>query len=163
MKTILVCGHGPGISDAVARRFGREGFHVGLVARNGDRLATAAESLRASGLKAQSFACDLADEAAVRATVAKAREALGGIGVLFWNAYATSAGDVLTAPIVELRRALDVSVIGLVTAVQAALADLKEAKGVVLATNGGFGLFDAGLDAACVKYGAMGLGVANAA
>ncbi|MDB4932083.1 MAG: hypothetical protein JWM10_4567, partial [Myxococcaceae bacterium] len=29
--TILVCGHGTGISDAVARRFGREGFAVAIV------------------------------------------------------------------------------------------------------------------------------------
>ncbi len=44
-RTILVCGHGPGISDAVARRFGREGFAVALVARNAERLAAAVASL----------------------------------------------------------------------------------------------------------------------
>ncbi|HNN96996.1 MAG TPA: short-chain dehydrogenase, partial [Pseudomonadota bacterium] len=31
-RTIVVAGHGPGISDAVARRFGREGFSVAIVA-----------------------------------------------------------------------------------------------------------------------------------
>ncbi len=30
-KTILVCGHGPGISDAVARKFGAEGFSVAFL------------------------------------------------------------------------------------------------------------------------------------
>jgi NAD(P)-dependent dehydrogenase (short-subunit alcohol dehydrogenase family) len=29
-KTILICGHGPGISAAVAKRFGRENFQVSM-------------------------------------------------------------------------------------------------------------------------------------
>ena len=37
-KTILVCGFGPGISAAVAERFAMEGFGVGLVARNEERI-----------------------------------------------------------------------------------------------------------------------------
>jgi NAD(P)-dependent dehydrogenase (short-subunit alcohol dehydrogenase family) len=32
-KTILVAGYGPGISTAVAEKFGGEGFQVGLVAK----------------------------------------------------------------------------------------------------------------------------------
>ena len=43
MKTILICGHGPGISHAVAQKFGAEGFRVALVARSRDRLVAAAE------------------------------------------------------------------------------------------------------------------------
>ena len=38
-KNILIIGFGPGISTAVAERFGAEGFAVGVVARNKDRLA----------------------------------------------------------------------------------------------------------------------------
>ena len=41
-KTILVCGFGAGISNAVAEKFGAEGFSVGLVARNRERLAEGA-------------------------------------------------------------------------------------------------------------------------
>src|SRR5258706_494705 len=37
-KTIAVFGVGPGMGRAVARRFGREGFQVALVARNQTRL-----------------------------------------------------------------------------------------------------------------------------
>ena len=32
-KTIIVAGFGPGISSAVAERFGKEGFTIALVAR----------------------------------------------------------------------------------------------------------------------------------
>ena len=71
--------------------------------------------------------------------------------------------DLLTASAEELRSLFDVSIVGLVAAVQAALADLKSEKGAVLVTNGGAGLVDPIVDAMLVQYGMMGLGVANAA
>jgi NADP-dependent 3-hydroxy acid dehydrogenase YdfG len=37
-KTIIVCGHGTGISAAVANKFGGEGFQLALVARSAGNL-----------------------------------------------------------------------------------------------------------------------------
>jgi NADP-dependent 3-hydroxy acid dehydrogenase YdfG len=161
--TIIVCGHGPGISDAVARRFGREGFAVALVARNAGRLTTAAAALTAEGITAKAFPCDLGDPSAVAALVSDVRASLGPVSVLHWNAYAGGAGDLTTAPVAELRAPLDVSVFGLLAAVQAALPDLKSAKGSVLVTGGGLGFYDPKVDAMAVQWGAMGLAVAKAA
>ena len=161
--TIIVCGHGPGISDAVARRFGREGFAVALVARNAERLSAAAAALTADGVTAKAFPCDLGDPSAVAALVSDVRASLGPVSVLHWNAYAGGAGDLTTAPVAELRAPLDVAVFGLLAAVQAALPDLKSAKGSVLVTGGGLGFFDPKVDAMAVQWGAMGLGVAKAA
>src|SRR5262245_60847944 len=45
MSTIAVVGFGPGISSAVAEKFGPEGFSVGLVARNQDCLASGVAAL----------------------------------------------------------------------------------------------------------------------
>ncbi len=39
MPHLLVVGAGPGIAAATARRFGREGYAVGLVARREEALA----------------------------------------------------------------------------------------------------------------------------
>ena len=97
-RTIIVCGHGPGISDAVARKFGQEGFSVALVARNAQRLASAAAALSQAGVTAQAFPCDLSDPAAVRALVRDVRAALGPIAIVHWNAYSGGAGDLTTAP-----------------------------------------------------------------
>lgn len=162
-KTIVVCGHGPGISDAVARRFGREGFAVALVARNAARLNAAAAALAKEGIEAKAFACDLADESAVRATVRAARAALGPIGVVHYNAYSVGAGDLTNARIEELGALLAVSVSGLVVAVQEALGDLKEAKGSVLVTGGGFAFYDPQVEAMTVQWGAMGIAIGKAA
>ena len=162
-KTILVCGYGPGISSAVARRFGREGYAVALVGRTAERLASGALALEKSGAVAKPFPCDLSDPDAVRKLVAGARATLGPIGVVHWNASGHGAGDLTTAKTSELRGVLDVGVHGLVAAVQEALPDLKAQKGSVLVTGGGFAYYDAAADAAAANYGAMGLAVAKAA
>jgi NADP-dependent 3-hydroxy acid dehydrogenase YdfG len=164
MSTILVAGYGPGISTAVAEKFGKEGFSVALVARSAEKLSAGAKSLEAKGIKAAAFPADLSDPAAVRAAVAKVRSALGPIAVLHWNAYAGVAGDLIAASTAELRTIFDVAVVCLITAVQEALPDLrKEKNAAVLVTNGGFAYPDPPVDAAGVSFNVMGLSVANAA
>jgi NADP-dependent 3-hydroxy acid dehydrogenase YdfG len=162
-KTILVCGHGPGISDAVARKFGAEGFSVGLVARSADKLTAAAAALQKGGVRAEAFPTDLGDPAAVKALVGKAREKLGPIAVLHWNAYGWGAGDLTKADPKELHVPFDVAVTGLVAAVQASLPDLEAVKGAVLVTGGGFAFYDPNVDAMATRFDAMGLAISKAA
>ncbi len=163
-KTILIAGFGTGISRAVAERFGKEGFNVALVARNAERLGAAVKELEAKGLRAAAFPTDLSDPQAAKTLAGQVRERLGPTTVLHWNAYASPAGDLLTADAAELRRIFDVPVTGLIQAVQATLPDLRQQKeAAVLVTNGGLGLLDPALDSMAVTYGAMGLALANAA
>jgi NADP-dependent 3-hydroxy acid dehydrogenase YdfG len=164
-KTILVAGYGPGISAAVAEKFGAKGFQVALVGRSADKLAAGVKTLGAGAVKAAAFTADLGDAAAVRGMVEKVRAGLGPISVIEWTAYspANLAGDLLTASPAEMRSLFDVSIAGLVAVVQAALPDLKSEKGAILVTNGGAGLADPAADAVVVQYGMMGLGLANAA
>jgi NADP-dependent 3-hydroxy acid dehydrogenase YdfG len=161
--TILVCGHGPGISDAVARRFGRAGHPVAIVARNADRLSAAARALSADGIRAEAFPCNLADVTAVRELVDSVRQRLGPIGIIHWNAYAAGAGDLVTGSLDDLRLVLDSTILGLVAAVQAALPDLKAQHGSVLVTGGGLGTQDPKVDAQAVSWGTMGLAIGKAA
>jgi NAD(P)-dependent dehydrogenase (short-subunit alcohol dehydrogenase family) len=164
-KTIVVAGYGPGISAAVAEKFGAQGFQVAIVGRSADRLAAGVKALEAKGVKAAAFTADLGDPAAIRGTVEKVRGAFGPISVLEWTAYppANLAGDLLTAKPEEVRALFEVSVVGLLAAVQALLPDLKSEKGAVLVTNGGAGFVDPEVDGMLTQYGLMGLGVANAA
>jgi NADP-dependent 3-hydroxy acid dehydrogenase YdfG len=161
--TIVVCGHGPGISDAVARRFGRAGHPVAIVARNADRLTAAARALTEAGIKAEAFPCDLGDPAAVKQLIGTVRDRLGPIGIVHWNAYAAGAGDLATGSLDELRTVLDCSVVGLIAAVQAAHPDLKAQRGSVLVTGGGLGGLDPKIDVMAVSWGAMGLAIGKTA
>jgi NAD(P)-dependent dehydrogenase (short-subunit alcohol dehydrogenase family) len=164
-KTILIAGYGPGISAAVAEKFGAEGFQVALVGRSADKLAVGVKSLQAKGVKAAAFPANLGNPVEVRGVVEKIRAALGPISVIEWTAYTSGdvAADILTASAEDIRSLFDVSISGLVAAVQAALPDLKSEKGALLITNGGAGFIDPAVDKMMVEYGRMGLGVANAA
>ena len=164
-KTIIVAGYGPGISAAVAEKFGAEGFQVAIVGRSSDKLADGVKALKAKGVKAAAFTADLGDPAAIRGMVDRVRGALGPISVLEWTAFTPEklAGDLLTAKPEEVRSLFEVPVVGLLSAVQALLPDLKSEKGAVLVTNGGAGFVDPDMDGFITQYGIMGLGVANAA
>ena len=164
-KTIVVVGFGPGISTAVAERFGAEGFSVALVARSQERLAAGVEALKARGVAATAFVADAGDPASISAAIADARAALGPITVLHWNAFGGGgAGDLLTAEAAAQRGVFDVAVVGLLAAVQEALLDLRAAgDGAVLVTNGAFGELNPQIDAYAVRGKTMGLALANAA
>ena len=47
---LVVVGAGPGVGASVARRFGREGYDVALVARSAERLTALGEGLQAEGI-----------------------------------------------------------------------------------------------------------------
>lgn len=163
-KTILVVGYGPGISNAVAEKFGAAGFSVGLVARNEARLAEGVKTLGAKGIKAAAFPADASNPASIRAAVAKARSALGPITVIEWTAYSAEAGDLATAGPDAVRDVFDVAIVGLLAAVQEALPDMKNSKeGAVLVTNGTFADVNPQSDGLAVSMHAMGLAVASAA
>lgn len=81
-KVIAVFGAGTGLGVAVARRFGREGFRVALVARRKDRLEALAESLAADGIDAVAFPADLSEPAQVPALIAAIRNHFGRIDVV---------------------------------------------------------------------------------
>lgn len=162
-KTIIVCGYGTGISDAVANKFGGEGFQIALVARSADKLEKARVALQTRGIQAAAFPTDLSDPSAAKGVVKRVTSQLGPVTAIHWNAYANAAGDVLTADAAALRTVFDVAVTSLVLTVQQALPDLKAAKGAVLVTNGGLGLFDPKVDAAAVQWNSMGLAIANSA
>ena len=163
-KTIIVGGYGPGISKAVAEKFGAEGFSVALVGRSADKLAAGVKALEAKGVKAAAVTADLGDPTGAREAVKQARAALGPITVLEWTAYNGGAGDLTTADTAAIRASLDAGITGFLAAVQEALPDLrKEKDAAILVTNGGLGYADPKVDAVGVQWNAMGLSVVNAA
>lgn len=92
-KTIAVFGAGPGMGRSVARRFGREGFRVALVARNQERLAAFTAELAGDGIQAAGFAADFADRAALPGLAEAITAQLGPVDVL---EYAPSGLDWLS-------------------------------------------------------------------
>jgi NAD(P)-dependent dehydrogenase (short-subunit alcohol dehydrogenase family) len=164
-KNILVVGFGPGNGTAIAEKFGREGFSVGLVGRNEEHLASGVSALKSGGITAAAFPADAADPESIRAAIRSAHAKLGPITVIHWNAYGGSeAGDLLTAGSAAVRGVFDAAVFGLLAAAREVLPDLKSAgDGAILITNGGFGDVSPEVDEYVTTINAMGTALANAA
>ena len=94
-KVAAVLGVGPGLGAAVARRFAREGFAVGLMARGEERLAAAREEVEGSGGTALAVTADATDAASVASAFDRVREELGAPEVFVYNAGAFQMGGIL--------------------------------------------------------------------
>jgi len=94
-KVAAVLGVGPGLGAAVARRFAREDFAVGLMARGEESLAAAREEVEGSGGTALSITADATDAASVASAFDRVREELGEPEVFVYNAGAFQMGGIL--------------------------------------------------------------------
>jgi NAD(P)-dependent dehydrogenase (short-subunit alcohol dehydrogenase family) len=81
-STLAVVGAGPGLGLSIARRFGREGFRVGLIARRLTVLEECVRRLSAEGIDAAAFAGDAGDEHQLTAALDGVEERFGAIDAL---------------------------------------------------------------------------------
>lgn len=134
-KVALIVGAGPGLGAAVARRLGRDGFAVALIARGEKRLTELGEALQGEGITTGWTAADISDVDELRAAVTRFGGFSGQIDVLHHNpsAFRSATASVLTSA--ELLADVAIGVGGLLTSVGAALPFMPPG-GVVLATGG---------------------------
>lgn len=59
MKTMVIIGAGRNLGFSLAKRFGKEGFQIALVARNEEKLQGMANELKDSGIEAAGFPADI--------------------------------------------------------------------------------------------------------
>lgn len=126
---VLVTGAGRGIGAATARRLAAEGARVLVTDLDGGRADRAAARLRADGLAAEAYACDVGDRAAVEAAVAHAVERFGGLDVLVNNAYSFHSDPPLVEDVTDetWSRDLDITLTGAFRCVRAAMPHLAAA------------------------------------
>jgi short-subunit dehydrogenase len=63
--SLVIVGAGPNLGRAVAGRFGREGFAVGLISRTESRLVELAAQLQLDGITTAGAAADIRDSEAL--------------------------------------------------------------------------------------------------
>lgn len=94
-RPALVVGAGPGLGRALARRFGKAGMHVAVVARDGERLTNLVTELQSEGISANAYTCDATSDAEVRAMVRQVTRHLGVPNVAIYNVEQYGPGDVV--------------------------------------------------------------------
>lgn len=142
MTTIAIIGAGKGLGAAVARRFGDEGFAVGLISRHRGRVDALAAELQEDGVQAAGFVADVRDPASIARALEQVTETLGPIEVLQYSplpqkdfmrpVLETTPGD-LVGPI-------EFSIYGPVAAVHQVVPGMRflgKNRGTILFVNGG--------------------------
>ena len=81
-KTAVISGVGPGLGASLARRFAREGFAVGLLARSPDYIGSLADELNEGGANALAISTDITQPNQVADSFAEIRKQLGAVDVL---------------------------------------------------------------------------------
>jgi hypothetical protein len=85
MTTFAIIGAGRQLGEALARRFGREGFSLALISRSQQHVDELAADLAADGLTAKGYAANVRDTDALVAALDLAAQELGPIEVLSYN------------------------------------------------------------------------------
>lgn len=121
-KVLIVVGAGPGVGASVARRFGRAGYDVALIARSPDFLEALGTELQESGVTTGWTPVDIADAESLTAAIERFGRHLGHVDALHFNPSVFRQRDPLNLGPAELLADVNVGVASLLTAVQAARA-----------------------------------------
>ena len=120
-KKAIVTGGTRGIGRAIAEELAAEGADVAICARNREQVDETVKALGKKGVKAWGAAVDVADTKALRAFVADAGEALGGLDLFVANVSALA----VAADEASWRKSFDIDVMGTVVGIEAALPLLE--------------------------------------
>jgi NADP-dependent 3-hydroxy acid dehydrogenase YdfG len=124
----------------VARRFGREGFAVGLISRNADKLDAMAADLATEGIRAAAAPADIRDATALSAAISSLADQLGPVEVLEYSPLPAREfmKPILETSVDDVRGPLEFSVLGAVAAATTVLGPmLDRGTGTILFTTGG--------------------------
>lgn len=159
MPLLVVIGYGPGNGHAIAQRFGSAGWSVALIGRSAERLEAGVAQLATAGVTAAAFAGDAGDPDSLRAALRRIRSDLGPVSALALTAYRNVVvDDVLATDPRQVAHVFDIGVVGLLTAVQETLYDLRAAETAsILIVNGALGLHEEAVDDYAVSFGGDGV------
>lgn len=111
-KVVMVTGAAGDIGKAAALAFARAGASLALTDRREDVLKLSADEVRATGSRAESFACDQTDPAQVGAMFADVSKLFGRLDVLVACAGYGRYGLLLDLDYSEWRRHIDINLTG---------------------------------------------------
>lgn len=139
-KVALVIGVGPGLGAAVARRFAKGGFDVGVLARKIDNLTPVVKDIEALGQKGLAVTSDVSKFDELKSAVGEVQEKLGSIDVLVYNASGGfghgGLGPALDIDADLLLNGLKITAVSALVASQLVIPDmLKKGGGSILFTG----------------------------
>ena len=111
-KVALVTGSSPNIGGGIAEGLADEGARLVCLDIQPENAEQCAQSIRSAGGEAIGIVCDITDEEQVKAAVARAAGACGGIDILVNNAGILGGAGVIDMPLAAWTRQITVNLTG---------------------------------------------------
>ncbi|MFD1718352.1 SDR family oxidoreductase [Georgenia deserti] len=132
-SVVVITGASDGVGRATALRLAQDGAAVVLAARRSEALEEVATECRRRGGRALAVPTDVAREQAVAALANRAVAEFGRIDAWINNAAVGIAAPFAATPLTDIRRVVDVDVMGVVHGMQEALTQMRrQGAGVVV-------------------------------
>jgi len=135
-KVVVITGAAGGLGRALAHTFAQAGAHVAALDRDAHALDALEQDMgaltRPHGTQWMSAVCDVTRLDDCEAAIAKVCERLGGVDLLINNAGIAHRSAFADTQVDVLRRVMDVNFFGAVHCTHAAIASLRQRKGMVI-------------------------------
>ncbi len=131
-KVVVVTGGASGIGLALAERFARDGARIALLDMDGDGARRAAANLTAAGTAALGLACNVSRQQECADAITAVLDRFGGIDLLVNNAGITARELFVDTRAEVFERVMGVNFFGSLYCTQAALASLRQRRGMIL-------------------------------
>ena len=131
MGTIIVAGMGPLLGLGIAKRFGREGNRVAMIARNADALRAYETQLAGLGIEAAGFATDLSNPGEIERAFGQIRARFGAVDILEfsptnWNKGGYESTQALTTTVESAKFDFDLLVLGAIACARQVIPSMIE-------------------------------------
>ncbi|MEV7865003.1 SDR family NAD(P)-dependent oxidoreductase [Streptomyces sp. NPDC088124] len=140
LGTAVIVGVGPGLGLAIARTFAQAGHPVAMLARDKARLDTYAAELAATGQDIRGYVTDATDPDSLRAAIHSAITELGAPDVLVYNVGVLRKDSPIGGDDRDWADVTAINVLGARVAANAVLPELRDGRGSLLFTGGGYAL-----------------------
>jgi NAD(P)-dependent dehydrogenase (short-subunit alcohol dehydrogenase family) len=161
-QVVVLTGAGSGIGRETALRFAEHGADLVLAARNIEALDTLTREVERIGGRALAVPTDVSDFGQVTQLAERAVERFGRIDTWVNNASVSTYGTVEQMDVAEIRRVIEVNLLGEIHGMKAALPHLREEGGTIINVSSTLGKRAVALQAAycAAKHGVVAFGEA---
>ncbi|MDW0111107.1 SDR family NAD(P)-dependent oxidoreductase [Sporosarcina aquimarina] len=137
----VIVGAGPGVSAGVARKFGKNGFKLVLLARRQESLDEQVAALKNENIEAYGITADASQSESLKSAFTTIQSEYGAPNVLVYNAGANSINDPSVLTEQELLHDFQINVVGALNSAQQVIPEMIERKsGTILFTGGALAL-----------------------
>lgn len=127
-KIVVVTGAARGIGQATAKEYARAGARVILADVLAEPQEATVSELRAAGLEAYAYKCDVSSDEQVAQFAAAVQREVGVPDIVHNNAVMIRSGGIVDLDVESIRRQLDVNVLGYLRVTKAFLPAMIERK-----------------------------------